>query len=79
MIPRPVGSNIFAACAELESSPIRLAIEPDPTTGLVLIKLVGWPRAHLSLGVDAALEASLALVSAVNALGIRLGRRSERG
>lgn len=71
MTGRPIGSNLVAAIAELEASPIRLAIEPDPVTGLVMVRLVGWPRAHLALGVDAALEASLALVSAVNSLGIR--------
>jgi hypothetical protein len=68
---RPIGSNTVGGIAELEPSPAGFVIEPDPETGLVMIKLVGWPRASLAMGVDAALEASLALVSAVNALGIR--------
>jgi hypothetical protein len=57
--------------AELEKSPIQIAIEPDHNTGLVMARLVGWPRLAAAFGADAALEASLALVSAVNALGIR--------
>jgi hypothetical protein len=46
---RPIRSNIFSAVAELASSPLRLVVEPDPTTGLVMTRLVGWTRAHLTL------------------------------
>jgi hypothetical protein len=68
---RPVGSNQVLATATLEATPALLVVDPDPASGLVVIALGGWPRAKLELGVDQALELSLALVGAVNHLGIR--------
>jgi hypothetical protein len=71
MSARPTGSNRVLATVVLEPSPAMLVVDPDHGSGLVLISLGGWPRARLELGVDQALELSLALVAAVNQLGVR--------
>jgi AraC-like DNA-binding protein len=68
---RPTGSNQVLATATLEPSSALLVIAPDHASRLLLIALGGWPRCRFDLGVDQALELSLALVAAVNSLGIQ--------
>jgi hypothetical protein len=71
MTARPVGSNQILTTVVVEPSPLMVVVDPDHTTGLILLALGGWPRARLELGVDQALELSLALVAAVSSLGLR--------
>jgi hypothetical protein len=48
--PSPTGGNLIHATAELAASRSGLRSSPITQPALVMVRLIGWPRASLALG-----------------------------